>query len=40
MREDSLCNAALGRILLDLHDIDFEKMTGVELKEEDIEMIF
>ncbi len=40
MREDSLCNVALGKILLELDETDFVGMSEIELKEEDVEMIF
>lgn len=40
MRKDSLCNVALGKILLELNETDFVGMSEIELKEEDIEMIF
>ncbi len=40
MRKDSLCNVALGNKLLHLSEVDFAKMTGVELKDEDINEIF
>ena len=40
MREESLCNVALGKTLLNLTETDFVKIDEIVLKEEDINEIF